>query len=91
MRTGTELNDDIAAVDIHLASSVPPTSVEDAVLRTLERDADVDAQHIEALSEGSQVVLTGTVATSKERDLAGAAACNVPGVTSVENNLALSS
>ena len=77
--------------EIRLTSSVPPSAVEDAVLRTLDRDADVDAEHIEASSEGSQVMLTGTVATSKERDLAGAAACNVPGVTSVENNLAVSS
>lgn len=77
--------------EIHLTPSASPSAVEDVVLKTLDRDADVNAEHIDASSEGSRVMLTGTVATSKERDLAGAAACNVPGVTSVENNLALSS
>jgi hypothetical protein len=37
MRTDTELKDGVAAADIHLTSSVPPTAVEDAVPRTLHR------------------------------------------------------
>jgi len=77
--------------DIRVTSVVPPRAVEEAVKRTLRRDADVDAARIAVSSEGGQVTLSGTVSSSRERDLAGSMACTVPGVSSVENNLAVSS
>jgi osmotically-inducible protein OsmY len=77
--------------DIRVTSSVPPRAVEDAVKTTLRRDADVDAARIVVSSEGGRVTLSGAVSSSRERDLAGAVACAVTGVSSVENNLAVSS
>jgi osmotically-inducible protein OsmY len=77
--------------DIRLEPGVPPDAVRDAVQKALRRDADVDANHIDVSSEAGRVTLSGTVTTSRERDLAGSAACNVPGVRSVGNNLAVSS
>jgi osmotically-inducible protein OsmY len=77
--------------DIRVTSSVPPRAVEDAVKTTLRRDADVDAARIVVSSEGGRVTLSGAVSSSRERDVAGAVACAVTGVSSVENNLAVSS
>jgi osmotically-inducible protein OsmY len=77
--------------DIRVTSSVPPNAVEEAVRTTLRRDADVDAARIVVSSEGGRVTLSGTVSSSRERDLAGEVTCAVTGAGSVENNLAVSS
>jgi osmotically-inducible protein OsmY len=77
--------------NIGLTSTEPPNAVKDAIETVLRRDTDIDAGHVEVSAEGGQVTLTGTIPTSIERDAAGSAAWSAPGVTSVENDVVVSS
>lgn len=92
MKTDAELRKDVIAEPLSEPTvSAQLTALKDAVEKAVKRDADVDAEHIEVSAEGDDVTLTGTVPTSHDRDAAGSAACGVPGVRSVENDLAVSS
>ena len=75
--------------DITLKPSVQPTAVKDAIEKALMSDAEIDAENIKVSAVGGKVTLAGTVHSWDERDEAGSAAWNAPGVTEVENNLAI--
>jgi osmotically-inducible protein OsmY len=75
--------------NITIKSSVQPTAVKEAIEKALKRDAEIDADKITVSSVGGKVTLTGTASSWHERDKAAEAAWNAPGVTEVENNLAV--
>ena len=76
--------------EITLRPSVQPTAVKEAIEKALKRDAEINSENIKVSADGSKVTLAGTVHSWDEREEAGVAAWNAPGVTEVENNLALS-
>jgi osmotically-inducible protein OsmY len=68
----------------------PRTSLTDLrreIVRTLHRDADVDARGIQVDIDGSTVTLAGTVQSWTERESAERAAAHAPGITRVENKI----
>jgi len=67
--------------------SAPDTT--DNIRRALVRHALVDAGGIDVSVEGSEVTLTGTVRSYREREDAGRAAWNSPNVEAVRNRLAV--
>ena len=56
----------------------------------LVRNAAVDADHVKVTTEGTRVVLTGTVRSWPEKNQAGYAAWSSPHVTHVDNLLRVS-
>jgi osmotically-inducible protein OsmY len=61
--------------------------VQRRIVSALHRDADLDARAIAVTVDGDRAVLSGTVATCKQRDLAERAAANAPGVADVDNRI----
>ncbi|BBO34247.1 hypothetical protein PLANPX_3859 [Lacipirellula parvula] len=76
--------------NITLKPSVQPAAVKDAIEKALKRDAEIDAERIEVSADGGKVTLAGTVNSWDERGEASSAAWGTPGVTEVQNNLAVS-
>jgi len=62
-------------------------SVAGRIEALFERDADIDGTRIGIASQGGRVVLTGTVRSWRERDLAERVAWSAPGVTEVEDRV----
>lgn len=73
--------------NITIAASVKPVAVKEAIERALSRDAEIDANTVKVTTQGSHVTLAGKIRTWDERERAGTAAWNAPGVTAVDNNL----
>ena len=74
---------------IEVQPGVNTTVVKQAIEEALKRDAEVDAQRIQVETSGSKVILKGTVHSWFERKEAERLAWEAPGVTQVENQIAI--
>jgi osmotically-inducible protein OsmY len=67
-----------------------PSQLKEKIEQALVRTATMDAQRITVEVQGSKVILKGTVRSWAEREEAERAAWSAPGVTAVDNRIALS-
>jgi hypothetical protein len=67
----------------------PNKELAQRVKRALEAEAKIQAASIDVTASGGTVTLWGTAATTDERTRAARAAYRVPGVTMVDNKLAV--
>lgn len=72
---------------ISIQSAVSPAEVKNKIEAALKRSAEVDSKRISVQSEGSRIILKGTVRSWAERMDAERAAWSAPGVTAVEDDL----
>ncbi len=59
------------------------------ITRALHRAWFFNPDDVHVWAEGGRIVLTGTVNSSSERQIAGHTAWSAPGVTNVENDIAV--
>jgi osmotically-inducible protein OsmY len=74
---------------IEVKPVVSKTIVKEKIEEALKRDAELDAQRIQVEVSGSKVILKGTVHSWFERQEAERVAWDAPGVTKVENEIAV--
>jgi osmotically-inducible protein OsmY len=74
---------------IAIRPAVSPKDVQDRIVDALRRHADIDARRIQVAAEAGRVVLTGFVRSWHERDEAERAAWTVPGVSAVDDRIAV--
>ena len=81
----------VRGVHNHISVEARPTvrDVRHRIVKLLHQDADVDAHHIAVDVTGGIATLSGTVSTWLQRDSAERAAASAPGITRVDNRIAL--
>ena len=75
---------------ISIKPRVAPYEIRRKIEDALRRSAEVDASHITVETNGSEVVLRGTVKSWAEREEAERAAWSAPGVTKVDDRIVIS-
>ena len=75
--------------NVTLKPTVQPSAVQDAIEKALVRNAEIDAGNVKVAADGGAVTLSGSVRSWGEKDQAGTAAWNAPGVNSVRNDIAV--
>jgi len=75
--------------DIMIKPHIAAYDVRDKIERALNRVASFEAQDLSISTDGGKVTLGGKLANWHERDLAETAAWSVPGVTQVQDKIAL--
>jgi osmotically-inducible protein OsmY len=75
---------------LQLKPKVQPNEIKKKIEQALRRMAEVDANRIQVETHGGEVVLKGTVRSWVEREEAERAAWAAPGVTKVEDRIAVS-
>jgi|SRR6185503_11471862 osmotically-inducible protein OsmY len=74
---------------IVVAPVASPKDVETRILDALRRLADVEARRVHVMADGPRVVLSGFVRSWNEREQAEHAAWTAPGVSTVDNRIAV--
>ena len=75
---------------ISLKPQVKPSDIKNKIEEAFRRNAELDAKSITVEATGSEVILRGTVRSWAERKEAERAAWRAPGVTKVDNRIAIS-
>jgi osmotically-inducible protein OsmY len=68
---------------------IDTANLEDDITHALHRSWFFDPDNVHVRANGGRVLLTGTVNSSSERQIAGRTAWSAPGATSVENDIAV--
>jgi osmotically-inducible protein OsmY len=72
---------------ISVAVRAVERDVRHRIVEALHRNANIDARHITVEVAGDTVILTGGVASWLQRESAGRAAADAPGVARVDNRI----
>jgi len=75
--------------NIVVAPVASPKDVETRILDALKRLADIDARRVHVMADGPRVVLSGFVRSWNEREEAERAAWTAPGVSTIDNRIAV--
>jgi len=74
---------------IAIAPRVVERDVRRRIVDALHRNADLDARHVMVTVTGDHAVLTGTVGTWLQRNIAARAAAGAPGIGVVDNQIVI--
>jgi len=77
------------STSITLKAHVSPSDVKDKIEAAFKRSAEIDARRVSVEARAGKVILHGSVRSWAEREAAQQAAWAAPGVTAVENFLAV--
>jgi osmotically-inducible protein OsmY len=72
---------------IRVKSAVEPSNIKDKIKKAFERNATLDADHVNVRVDGHKVILSGSIQSMAEKKQAEEAAWAAPGVTEVVDNL----
>ena len=76
---------------IDVAPQAVERDVRHRIVEALHRNANLDARHITVTVAGGKAILTGTVGSWLQRESAERAAADAPGISRVENRIAVES